>query len=453
MLRQFFSSFHVKETVVLAWPLVLTQIGHIVTGMVDNIFLGHLGPTEQAAGILSNNLFILVLVFGMGMSFAITPLVTTAAESNDLQKKAALLKSSLLLNFIVAFCCFVLLYNLSAFMKYMQQPAEVASLAVPFFDVIIFSMIPISIFFACKQYCEGLSNTKMALLVSVAGNLINILLNYVLIYGKFGFPALGYMGSAWASFYARLFMGVAFLVLVFYSPVTKEIGRVFFKVRVHWAEMAALWKIGINTAMQFTFEVAAFAIAGFMAGSFGEQQIDAHGIALNIAAFTYMFGSGIGSAATIRAGTYRAQKDLAGVRRAAGAAIRLVLLVMGCCGLILLALNRILPLVFTDVPGIVDLAADLLLIAALLQLFDGLQVTIIGLLRGLEDVKMPTLVTLVGYWVLALPLAYFLAFTLKLETIGIWLALLASLVFVSIMLFARLYYLLKTGKGQKLLGF
>jgi multidrug resistance protein, MATE family len=126
---------------------------------------------------------------------------------------------------------------------------------------------------------------------------------------------------------------------------------------------------------------------------------------------------------------------------------------MGCCGLILLALNRILPLVFTDVPGIVDLAADLLLIAALFQLFDGLQVTIIGLLRGLEDVKMPTLVTLVGYWVLALPLAYFLAFTLKLETIGIWLALLASLVFVSIMLFARLYYLLKTGKGQKLLGF
>ncbi|MBL7919441.1 MAG: MATE family efflux transporter [Bacteroidia bacterium] len=443
MLKAFFKNTHTKETLNLAWPLIITQVGHIVTGMVDTIFLGKIGPTEQAACILSNNLYVLLLVFGIGVSYAATPLVTDAHHNNDLEKKASLFKNSLVMNFSVAVVCFIILYFSSGILKHMQQPTEVAELAVPFFDVLIFSMLPVSLFFSCKQYCEGLANTRMALIISVIGNALNILLNYVLIYGKFGFPELGYLGSAWASFMARLFMGVSFLILVFRSPVTREIASVYKKVKINWVELKDLARIGLNSGAQFTFEVAAFAIAGLMAGTFGKEQIDAHGIALSIAAFTYMFASGISSATTIRVSVYNAQQNWLEIKNAGMTSLKLVLLVMGVFGLLFLACSTILPLGFSDEKEIIDLASKLLIIAAMFQLFDGIQVTAIGALRGLEDVKYPTVITLIGYWVIALPLAYLLAFTFNMETIGIWIALLVSLLFVAVALSWRFNHLVK----------
>jgi MATE family multidrug resistance protein len=211
----------------------------------------------------------------------------------------------------------------------MQQPEEVVTLAVPFFDVLIFSIVPVSLFFSCKQYCEGLSNTRMALLISIVGNLLNILLNYCLIYGKLGLPEMGYLGSAWATFFARLFMGLSFLWLVFRAPLTREIKAVYKNVKVNRHDLLSLWRIGWNSAMQFTFEVAAFVIAGLFAGRLGKENIDAHGIALSIASFTYMFGSAIGSAATIRIGIFRSQQNYTELRKAVWSSLKLVVLVMG----------------------------------------------------------------------------------------------------------------------------
>ncbi|WP_317899960.1 MATE family efflux transporter [Aurantibacillus circumpalustris] len=443
MPRNFFKNYHIRDTIHLAWPLVATQVGHILTGMVDNIFLGRLGSTEQAAGILSNNLFMLLMVFAIGFSYATTPLTTSAHEKNDLYRKASLFKNSLFLNFTVALVCFIFWFLGSGLLNYMKQPQEVVVMAVPYFNVIIFSILPVSLFFACKQYCEGLSNTRMALIISLTGNAINVVLNYLLIYGEFGFPELGYMGAAWASFYARLFMGAAFVILIFRSPVTRSINKVYTKVKVNWKDLADLWKIGFNTAMQFTFEVAAFVIAGLMAGAFGKEQIDAHGIALNIAAFTYMFASGISSAVTIRVGIYKAKGNWSEIKSASNAAFKLVLWVMGFFGASFIVFNKFLPMAFSTENNIIEMASGLLIIAAMFQLFDGMQVTIIGILRGLEDVRIPTLVTLIGYWIIALPLAYFLAFTLKMEITGIWIALLASLFSVALGLYWRLNYLIK----------
>jgi multidrug resistance protein, MATE family len=435
MLKPFLKNSHTRETVYLAWPIILTQVGHVVTGMVDNIFLGQIGVTEQAAGILSVNLYTLVLVFCIGVSYASTPLITNAHENNDLFKKASLFKNSLFLNVFVAIACFLVLFFASDLLNYMRQPAEVVTLAIPFFDVLILSIIPISLFFTCKQYCEGLSNTKIALIISIIGNIINVILNYLLIYGKFGFPEMGYMGAAWASLTARVFMGVCFVIVIFKSPVTNEIARVYKQVKITWTEQMNLGKIGFNAGMQFTIEVAAFAIAGFMAGSFGKEQIDSHGIALSIAALTYMFGSGISSAATIRVGVFNAQKNWLEIKNASRIAIQLVLFVMGAFGIILLLFNNYLPLAFTGETQIISLAAKLLIIAALFQLF--------GVLRGLEDVKVPTVIALVGYWLIALPLSYLLAFNLKLETVGIWIGLLVALMTVSGGLLWRLHYVLK----------
>ena len=410
--------------------------------MVDTVFLGKIGAAEQAACILSNNLYILLLVFGIGVSYATTPLVTSANQNMDLLKKASLFKNSIFLNVSVSIICFIVLFLSSGLLKYMHQPEDVIKLAVPFFNVLIFSMIPISLFFTCKQYCEGLSNTRMALFISIIGNVINIILNYLLIYGKFGFPELGYIGSAWASFISRVFMGFSFLYLIFKSPVTKEISAVYNRVKINKKELFHLAKIGLNAGLQLTFEVAAFVIAGLMAGTFGKEQIDAHGIALSIAAFTYMFASGISSASSIRAGIYKAQDNWLEIKQAAFSSIKLVMLIMGGFAILFLMINNFLPKVFSSDLQIVNLASKLLIIAALFQLFDGIQVTIVGILRGLEDFKIPTLISLVGYWIIALPLAYWLAFILKLETVGVWIGLLVSLIFAAIILFWRLNYLI-----------
>ncbi len=410
--------------------------------MVDTVFLGKIGPAEQAACILSNNLYILLLVFGIGVSYATTPLVTSANQNMDLLKKASLFKNSIFLNVSVSIICFIVLFLSSGLLKYMHQPEDVIKLAVPFFNVLIFSMIPISLFFTCKQYCEGLSNTRMALFISIIGNVINIILNYLLIYGKFGFPELGYIGSAWASFISRVFMGFSFLYLIFKSPVTKEISAVYNRVKINKKELFHLAKIGLNAGLQLTFEVAAFVIAGLMAGTFGKEQIDAHGIALSIAAFTYMFASGISSASSIRVGIYKAQDNWLEIKQAAFSSIKLVMLIMGGFAILFLMINNFLPKVFSSDLQIVNLASKLLIIAALFQLFDGIQVTIVGILRGLEDFKIPTLISLVGYWIIALPLAYWLAFILKLETVGVWIGLLVSLIFAAIILFWRLNYLI-----------
>ena len=410
--------------------------------MVDTVFLGKIGAAEQAACILSNNLYILLLVFGIGVSYATTPLVTSANQNMDLLKKASLFKNSIFLNVSVSIICFIVLFLSSGLLKYMHQPEDVIKLAVPFFNVLIFSMIPISLFFTCKQYCEGLSNTRMALFISIIGNVINIILNYLLIYGKFGFPELGYIGSAWASFISRVFMGFSFLYLIFKSPVTKEISAVYNKVKINKKELFHLAKIGLNAGLQLTFEVAAFVIAGLMAGTFGKEQIDAHGIALSIAAFTYMFASGISSASSIRVGIYKAQDNWLEIKQAAFSSIKLVMLIMGGFAILFLMINNFLPKVFSSDLQIVNLASKLLIIAALFQLFDGIQVTIVGILRGLEDFKIPTLISLVGYWIIALPLAYWLAFILQLETVGVWIGLLVSLIFAAIVLFWRLNYLI-----------
>jgi multidrug resistance protein, MATE family len=409
------------------------------------LFLGQLGKTEQAAGISANGIFVLLLVFCIGMSYSSTPLVSAAHVNGNVKEKASLFKNSLFLNVLVSTIAFIILFMMTPLMDHMQQPQDVVELSKPFFDVLVFSMIPVSLFFTCKQYAEGLSNTKAAMFISIAGNLLNCVLNYALIWGKFGLPEMNYMGSAWATFIARCFMGVSFLLYIFYNKNTKEIRAYYSKIKISLEAIKPLWKIGINSGMQFTFEVAAFVVALFMAGKFGKEAIDAHGIAISLASFTYMFASGIASAATIRVGNFSAEKKKNEVDRAGHMAILLVLASMGFFALLFMVFNKALPAFFTNDLDVLKLSSELLIIAAFFQLFDGLQVVSIGSLRGIEDVKFPTYITLIGYWILALPLAYFLGFVLKLEVNGIWYALSFSLVFVGIILYLRFRHLMKKG--------
>ncbi|MDP2388051.1 MAG: MATE family efflux transporter [Bacteroidota bacterium] len=434
---------HIRETAVLSLPLVISQIGHIITGMVDNIFLGRIGKTEQAAGILANNLFILLLVFSIGMSYSLTPLVSQAHAKNNDQEKAFLLKNGLYLNFGISILLSMILYFASPLLHFAQQPKDVVDLSLPFFHIITISIIPCSLFFAGKQYTEGLNNTVIAMVVSVVGNLLNILLNYLLINGKWGLPEMGYMGSCWATFIARCFMGGFFVVLLFYSKPFKSFRPFLRKAAFSIQHCWQLFKLGIGFAMQFTFEVTAFALSGLMTGWYGKEQIDAHGIALSIAAFTYMFSSGISGAATIRVGNFKGQNDYVNVNKASNASMISVLVVMGGFAMIFFLLHSYLPQAFSTDQEVIGLASKLLIIAGFFQLFDGMQVTILGILRGLGDVRVPTIITLIGYWIICLPLSYFFGKTLGYTAQGIWSALLCGLSFVAVALYIRFRILMK----------
>jgi MATE family multidrug resistance protein len=442
-LKNLLKHTHLKETVSLSIPLILTQIGHIITGMVDNIFLGKLGKTEQAAGILSNNLYIILLVFSIGMSYVLTPAITEAHINQNEKEKASLFKNSLFINMIVAIILFIILFFSSPLLAYMQQPEDVVALAIPFFDVLIFSIIPVALFFVCKQYTEGLSNTKAAMYISVIGNILNIILNYLLIYGYAGLPELGYMGSCWATFIARVFMGIGFLVFVFNNKTVNSFAKYYNDVKINALHFWPLLKDGLASALQFTFEVAAFAIAGLLAGVFGKEQIDAHGIALSLAAFTYMFASGIGSATTIRVGNFYSSNNLVDVKLAIKTSYQSVIVTMGFMALVFICFNTFLPTIFSNDQEIILTASKLLLFAAFFQLFDGTQVVAIGALRGLDDYKYPTYIAFIGYWIIALPLCYLFAFTFNYKVYGVWLALSIGLGFVSIALYFRIKALLK----------
>lgn len=433
---------HFNQLISLSGPIVLTQIGHVITGMVDNIFLGKIGKTELAAGILSNNLYVILLVFSIGMSYVLTPLITDAHINKLEDQKASLLKNSLLINLLTSTFLFILLFFLSPILGHMNQPKDVVALAIPFFDVLIFSIIPVSLFFVCKQYAEGHSNTKAALIISVVGNLLNIVLNYGLSQGNLGLPNMGYMGVCWATFISRTFMGLLFLIYLFKNPKLNSFVPFFKSAKINAYHFWLLFKDGVASGLQFTFEVAAFAIAGFLAGVFGKEQIDAHGIALSLASFTYMFASGISSATTIMVGRYNALENYSSLQKSIQTAFKTVLLTMGLMAIGFVLFKNILPELFTAEKDIISITSQLLLIAALFQLFDGAQVTAIGILRGLEDYKFPTYLAFIGYWLLALPLCYLFAFVMKYEVIGIWLGLSVGLAFVAITLYLRIKHLM-----------
>ena len=440
-IEQLLTKQHIKETVFLSLPLIISQVGHIITSMTDNAFLGFVNLEAQDAGILSGNVFILFLVFLIGISQGLTPKIAEAHVNGKENLKASLLKNSLLLNLSTSILLYVIALFGMQFLHLLDQAPDVIELAKPFLNIIAFSLIPLSIFFTLKQYCEGLSNTRASMYISLSGNILNVILNYALIFGKLGCPEVGYLGAAWATFISRMFMAVAFIFYMLTEKKLKTVIAILGEVKINKPDLKYLFNIGIGPAVQYIFEVAAFAIAGFMAGWLGKITFAAHGISLSIAAFTYMFASGISGASSIRVATFKGSNDYVNIRRAGLTGLGLSAVVMIFFALIFVFFNHLLPTFFSENPAVVELSAGLLLVAGLFQLFDGVQVTALGILRGLSDVKIPTFIAMTAYWAIALPMAYFLGFKQNMGVYGIWFGLCAGLMFAAIFLFARFRHL------------
>jgi len=433
-------SKHFRTTFLIAYPIVLSQLGHITVGVADSIMVGELGTDPLAAVSLANSIFSLVLMFGIGVSMAITPLVAAADGEGDSHKSGIIFRHGLVINILSAILLGMLILGGSSLLYYLEQPEDVVVLTIPYLLIVTSSLLPFMFFQTFKQYAEGLSFTRTAMFITLSANLLNILLNYLLIYGKYGFPALGLNGAGWATLISRIVMAI---VMVMYVRRASWFQPGIIIQKLQKKLVVRMLKIGVPTGFQYVFEVGAFSCAAIMMGWLGAQALAAHQIALNMAAVSYMMVTGIAAASTVRVGKQLGQKDIPNMRRAGFSAFLMGLILMAVSAVVFVAGKYFLPSLYIDEPEVIELAGSLLIIAAFFQLSDGAQAVGLGILRGMADVKIPTLITLIAYWIVGLPVGYWLAFPMDMGPHGIWFGLLISLTIAAVLLFVRFHYISK----------
>ncbi len=434
-----------NENLKLALPIVVSQLGHTLVHMADGIIVGHFAGTVQLAAVsLVNSLFMLILVLGLGISYGLTPLIAQANGSKDYEKCGKLLSNSILINFIFALILVALVYLVSfTLINNLGQSADVVEHAKPYLRLMGVSIIPLMIFQSFKQFTEGLGFTKQAMSISIWGNIVNIIFGVIFVKGMFGIEPMGVKGVGYATLIDRVAMAIAMGAYVFNSKrFIPYLGHFAFKA-INFKKIKEIIKLGAPVAMQYSFEISAFSGAGIMIGTIGKVEQASHFTALSLAAFTYMLASGIASAATIKTGHNYGGKKFMDLRYSAIASYHVVLLFMGFTAILFIGANQFLPYIFTDDKMVVGLAAQLLIIGSFFQLFDGTQVVGLGVLRGIGDVNIPTFITFLSYWVVGIPLGYYVGIYHGVGVKGIWYGLTFGLLAASILLFWRFQVLSK----------
>ena len=436
----------------LATPVMLGMLGHTFVSLIDNIMVGQLGAAELAAVSLGNSFIFIAMSLGIGFSTAITPLIAEADSEGNFEKGKSSFKHGLFLCTILSLVLFTMILVAKPLMHYMKQPEEVVVLAIPYLDLVAFSLIPLIVFQGFKQFSDGLSMTRYPMYATILANIINVILNYVLIFGKLGFPQLGIVGAAIGTLVSRFII----LFFLWYLLRKKEKSRDYVSnIKFFVLENSMIKKIlnlGFPSAMQMFFEVAIFTDAIWLSGLLGKNPQAANQIALNLSSMTFMVAMGLSVAAMVRVGN---QKGLQNFRELRRIAISIFILGLGLAfvfALLFLAFHKILPTIYVDLNDptnfidnseVVAIAAKLLIAAAIFQLSDSAQVIVLGALRGLQDVKIPTLITFVSYWVIGFPISYFLGKEEAYASFGIWLGLLVGLTSAAILLYIRFNYLTK----------
>ena len=442
---------HFIRTMLLAWPVCISNLGHVMVGIVDTAMVGGIhedafgysGTTAQAAVSLANGFYFLVLVFGMGVSYGVTPLTAAADSSGNVEENSKLLSHCLIVNVITNTFLFLFLFSISPVLGHINQSADVVELAIPYLNVMMLGMVPLAVFSSFKQFAEGLSFTRFAMIITIGSNLLNVLFNYILIYGKFGFSPMGIMGACWATFWSRLIMAFSMFAYVYWNKHFKKYWIGFSFRGLSLERMKNIFRIGAGSGLQWMFEVSAFAFAMVMIGWIGKREQAAHQIALQLAAMTYLIASGISAAASVRVGNQLGAKNISSLREAALSSFVMVLISQAIFAILFILLRFEMPKVFNDEQDVRDIVSSLLLITALFQLSDGVQVVALGVLRGIEDVNIPTWITFISYWLIGLPCCYLLAFVFGFGVQGVWFGLTIALTLAAILLFARFNYVSK----------
>jgi len=436
----------------LAAPVMLGMLGHTFVSFVDNIMVGQLGTAELAAVSLGNSFMFIAMSLGVGFSTAITPLIAEADAAKNFKIGKSYFKHGLFLCTILGILLFGLVFFAKPLMYLMQQPEEVVVLAIPYLDLVAVSLIPLIVFQGFKQFSDGLSMTKYPMYATLLGNLVNIGLNYLLIFGKFGFPELGIVGAAYGTLASRIIMLGYLWFLLKQNHVSQHYVS---QIKLFVLQKTILKKIlnlGMPSAMQMFFEVAIFTAAIWLSGLLGKNPQAANQIALNLASMTFMVAMGLSVAAMIRVGNQKGLKQYKELRRIAFSIFLFGFLFAVSFALLFLVFHKQLPKLYLDHNDVInaldnkevlEIASKLLLVAAVFQISDSIQVVFLGALRGLQDVKIPMLFIFIAYWVVGFPVSWFLGKADVYGSIGIWIGLLSGLTVAAILLYIRFNYLTK----------
>jgi len=434
----------------LAAPVMLGMLGHTFVSFVDNIMVGQIGTAELAAVSLGNSFMFIAMSLGIGFSTAVTPLIAEADSANNFKQAKSTFKHGLFLCTVLGIVLFLGVYFAKPLLYLMQQPQEVVALAIPYLDLVAFSLIPLIVFQALKQFSDGMSMTRYPMYATLIANIVNIVLNYLLIFGKFGFPTLGIVGAAYGTVISRFIMLAYLWWLLAKKERTKALVT---NIKLFVLEKLMLQKLinlGAPSAMQMLFEVAIFTAAIWLSGLLGKNAQAANQIALNLSSMTFMVAMGLSVASMIRVGNQKGLQNYKELRRIAFSIFLLGILLAIFFGSVFFLFHKSLPKIyvdFTDITNyadnleVVSIASQLLFAAAIFQISDTIQVVVLGALRGLQDVKIPTIITFVSYWVIGFPTSYFLGKATRYGSFGIWLGLLAGLSTAAILLYLRFNYL------------
>ncbi|WP_211295568.1 MATE family efflux transporter [Polaribacter porphyrae] len=443
-LAQYTSEF--KYNWKLAAPVMLGMLGHTFVSFIDNIMVGQLGTAELAAVSLGNSFMFIAMSIGIGFSTAITPLIAEADSSDNLQQARSTYKHGLFLCTVLGTILFLGIYFSKPLMYLMKQPEEVVALAIPYLDLVAFSLIPLIVFQAIKQFSDGMSMTKYPMYATLLANIVNIGLNYILIFGKFGFPEMGIVGAAYGTLASRIIMVIYLWTLLRYK---KSSARIVKNIKIFVFDFLMIKKIinlGSLSAMQMFFEVAIFTAAIWLSGLLGKNPQAANQIALNLSSMTFMVAMGLSVASMIRVGNQKGLQNYKELRRIAFSIFLLGILLATFFALLFFIFHKSLPNIYVDLNDaenyvdnmeVLSIASNLLLAAAFFQISDSIQVVVLGALRGLQDVKIPTILTFISYWCVGFPVSYFLGKEKMFGSFGIWLGLLAGLTTASVLLFIR----------------
>ena len=417
---------------------MISQLGHITVGVFDSLMIGKVSVSQLAAVSLATSIFSFILLFCIGLSYGITPLIS----SSDRGKKyvSSILYNGMLVNVIscILLVSFVILTK--HLLSYLGQDEEVLFHTYSYLDIICISLIPLILFQTFKQFIEGLGFTKPSMYISVISNVINVVLNAVLIFGLFGFPRLEIVGAAYATLISRVIM---FLLILIYCLNDRRFSKYILKTKflVNLNHIKDIFRIGFASGLQYIFEVGAFSVATVMTGSIGAIHLAAHQIALNLASISYMIASGIGSASMISLSYYDGKRNFEDMRRSGFACFLLVFILMIVSALIFIIFRNYLPVLYVDDTRVINIASTLLIFAGLFQISDGIQAVGLGILRGIRDIKKPTIVTFISYWIISIPLSYFLGIEYGYGVYGIWIGLSVGLTLAAIFHVTRFNYL------------
>lgn len=435
-----------KQTIQLALPIIIGELAQMALHIIDTAMVGAISYKQLAAAALVINAMGIPFVIGIGMTISMSQMVSMAHGRRDGQMVSHYFYNGFVLCAITAVIIGAILLLGSPLLRHMGQDPEVVELALPFMRLMGLSIVPMLLFMTLKQFTDGLEFTRTAMLLSLAGMPLNILLNWLLIYGNWGFPRLELLGAGWSTLITRTLMFLVLGVIILKHRTFRRYMAVSTSQwKLRWGTMKELLYIGIPSSLQIGMEAGAFAVSGIIIGTFGAIPQASHQIALSCASFTFMVSMGLAQAGSIRVSNAYGRKNWRLIS-VIGKSTLVAALVYGTfCAIMFVLFRDQLPKLFNKNESVIALASVLLLFAAIFQISDSTQAIGAGLLRGIKDVKRPTILIGIAYWVIGIPLGYLLGFHFDLGAQGMWIGLIAGLSFASFFLIMRFLKMSRNG--------